>query len=315
MAEAYLINCDYQGDLSEDNPFASHEHYTKLIVTCEQSSIATIELMFEENALSVSSFEKEKGAYWQVDILLPSKIDKIDLSAISGILDYKLEPLEMHDWVTENQKDFPPLEIGKFYIHGSHLPPKADAVSLEIDAGRAFGTGEHATTAGCLLAMQELATQNAKDVKPADRAGAIKTIADIGCGTGILTLAGKHLWPDAYIIGSDMDAPSITTAIENAANNKMPDLPFVTAAGMQHPQLQEHAPYDLIIANILAGPLIDLAPEMCSVLARNGFMILSGLLIRQEDEVLAAYEAQGLQCTNRLHRDEWSAVTLYSSQP
>ena len=290
--------------MEDENPFASHEAYTTLTVTCTQQAVAAVELQFEEEALSLSSFEKDKGGHWQVEILLPGTQRSVDLSALSGIHSTELAPLEMRDWVTENQKNFPPLEIGSFYIHGSHLPPKAESISLEIDAGRAFGTGEHATTAGCLLAMEKL-------ISPYDEgAQNIKHIADIGCGTGILTLAAKHLWPDAFVIGGDMDAPSVETAIENAAKNNMPNLPFVTAAGTQDEQIQTHAPYDLIIANILAGPLIDLAPEMVEILAKDGKMILSGLLIRQEAEVVAAYEAQGLQCTDRLHRDEWSALTL-----
>ncbi len=298
MAETYLINGDYQGDSTEENPFASHEHYTTLTVTCEQAAVALVEMKFEEEALSVSSFEKEKGAHWQVEILLPGTQEAIDFSAIEGIHSHTLKPLEMQDWVTENQKNFPPLEIGKFYIHGSHLPPKADAISLEIDAGRAFGTGEHATTAGCLLAMEALEET------------VFEKIADIGCGTGILTMAAKYLWPEAFIIGSDMDAPSVTTAIENANKNNMPNLPFVTADGTQHDEIQENAPYDLIIANILAGPLVELAPEMCAALTDHGTMFLSGLLIRQEEEVIAAYKAQGLECTSRLNREEWSALTL-----
>ena len=298
MVETYLINGDYQGDSTDENPFASHEHYTTLTLQCEHEAIAALELLLEEDSLSFASFERDKGAHWQVEILLPGKLESVDLSTIKGIHSHSLEPLEMQDWVTENQKDFPPLEIGKFYIHGSHLPAKADAISLEIDAGRAFGTGEHATTAGCLLAMEAIEQHD------------IPKIADIGCGTGILTLGAKCLWPNAFVIGGDMDAPSVETSIENAEKNGMAGLPFVTAAGMQHDDILSQAPYNLIIANILAGPLVTLAPEMCSNLAPNGYMILSGLLIRQEEEVLAAYIAQGLSCTHRLHRDDWSALTL-----
>lgn len=298
MAETYLMNSEFIGDLDENNPFASHQHYTTLTVQCEISSISAIEALFEEEALSAASFEKDKGAHWQVEILLPGKRESVDLSSVQGVHGHTLTPLEMQDWVTQNQKDFPPLEIGKIYIHGSHLPPKEDAISLEIDAGRAFGTGEHATTAGCLLAMQKL------EKTP------LNNIADIGCGTGILTLAAKYLWPEAYVIGGDMDAPSVDTAIENAAKNGMPNLPFVTAVGTQHDDILNHAPYDLLIANILAGPLVTLATEMCAAMADNGRMILSGLLIRQEDEVIAAYEAQGLQCIDRINREEWSAITL-----
>lgn len=320
MVETYLLN----GDRWDDNPFASHEEYTTAIISCDPEVVGAIEEAFAHKALSVSSFEQSKGAHWQVKMLLAGKHESLDLSGIGGVHEVVLEPLEMQDWVAENQKNFPPLEIGGFYIHGSHLPPKAEAISLEIDAGRAFGTGEHATTAGCLLAMQKLnqmsdvgcqmSEMNKKGGQQGERAQLnIKRIADIGCGTGILAMAAHRLWPQAFVIGSDMDAPSVATAIENAARNGMPELPFVTAAGTQHEEIQAHAPYDLIIANILAGPLVQLAPEMVAALAKGGYMILSGLLTRQEEEVIAAYEARGLTCTDRLHRDEWSALTLHYS--
>ncbi len=298
MAETYLLDGEFIGDFDEENPFASHEDYSCISILCEQATLELLEAHFCE-ALSFSSFERDKGTRWQADIIVPQKTDAVALPhAIKGIHSMEISPLEMQDWVTQNQKDFPPLEIGKFYIHGSHLPPKPSAISLEIDAGRAFGTGEHATTAGCILAMQQ------REDLP------FKSIADIGCGTGILALAAKCLWPNAFVIGGDMDKPSVETSIENAQKNGMAGLPFVVAEGMQHDDILTNAPYDLIIANILAGPLIDLAPEMCGQLAQNGTMILSGLLIRQEDEVIAAYVEQGLQCSNRIHRDEWSALTL-----
>ena len=298
MAETYLLDGEYHGDLAEDNPFASHEHYTTLTIICEQAAIAAIEQMFDEVALSASSFERDKGAHWQMEVILPGKHKTIDLSSIEAIHSHSLAPLEMQDWVTENQKDFPPLEIGKFYVHGSHLSPKEGAINMEIDAGRAFGTGEHATTAGCLLAMQAL------------EGSSFNKIVDIGCGTGILALAAKQLWPNAFVIGGDMDKPSVDTSIENAEKNGMAGLPFVTAAGTQHNDILKASPYDLVVANILAGPLMTLAPEMCEAMAEKGRMILSGLLIRQEDEVIAAYEAQGLKCIDKINRDEWSAITL-----
>ena len=284
----------------DENPFASHEVYTTLTIQCDVATVAPLQLHFEEEALSVCAFEKEKGAYWQVDVLLPGEVQSVDLSPFTGIRSSALAPLEMRDWVTENQKDFPPLEIGSFYIHGSHLPPKSGVISLEIDAGRAFGTGEHATTAGCILAMETLL---AKSVQPS-------TLADIGCGTGILALCAQHLWPKATILASDMDAPSVETAIENAQKNQQTGITFLTAAGVDHPQLQAAQPYDLLVANILAGPLIELAQDFTHAVKPGGFIILSGLLTRQEEEVIAAYTAQGAKVTDRLRRDEWSALTL-----
>jgi ribosomal protein L11 methyltransferase len=291
--------------LDPDNPFATQPRYTTLTVRCSEAAAPLVELLFEEDALSVTAFEKEKGAYWQVEVLLMddavfSAEKQAALEAIEGVDSHELTTLEMRDWVLENQKDFPPLEIGSFYIHGSHLPAKEGSISLEIDAGRAFGTGEHATTALCLQALEALAQQPYE----------VKKLADIGCGTGILALAAKRLWPESYVIGGDMDAPSVETAIENAEKNGMAGLPFVAAAGTGHPHIQEQAPYDVLVANILAGPLIELAADLTAVVREEGVIVLSGLLTRQEEEVLAAYEAQAWKADERLRHDEWSALVL-----
>lgn len=290
--------------LDDDNPFASCENYTSLMVHCDQRTVPKIDELFADEALSVSHFEREKGSFWQMDILLPEKHTKHmiapKLENIEGIHKWEVSPLEMQDWVLENQKDFPPLEIGQFYIHGSHLQPKADKLSLKIDAGRAFGTGEHATTAGCLLAMQWLHEHQEQP----------NNIADIGCGTGILALAAQMLWPNSQIIGSDMDEPSVDTAIENASENHIGKVEFITASGMDHSQLQKAVPFDLLIANILANPLIELAEDLTSATHPQGHIILSGLLIRQQEEVLEAYQQYDWHLQRAIHRDEWSAMIL-----
>jgi len=286
---------------TDENPFASHENYTVLTIECDQTAIPAIELYFEAEALSQSYFEREKGAYWQMDILLPGRVESIALESLPNLRSHTLAPLEMQDWVTQNQKDFPPIEVEDFYIHGSHLPGKpAPAISLQIDAGRAFGTGEHATTAACLLAIQQLHPKHPS----------VATVADIGCGTGILALAARCLWPQAHVIAADIDAPSVEPAQENATINHITGIQMLIADGVNHPDIQRHTPLDLLIANILAGPLVELAESFTAAMHPAGRIILSGLLTRQAEEVQASYLTHGWKLEQQIDRDEWSALIL-----
>ncbi len=204
----------------------------------------------------------------------------------------QLEELGETDWVTMSQAGLQPLRAGRFYIHTpTHrgaVPP--DAIAFEIDAGLAFGTGQHATTAGCLAALDMLKCNGCK----------FTNVADIGTGTGLLAFAALALWPAAKAIATDIDPVAVAVARDNAAINRVSlghcagELLLAVADGMDSAMLVARAPFDLIIANILAGPLIDLAPAFAAPLAPGGTLILAGLLDSQAVAVAAAYAAFGL---------------------
>jgi ribosomal protein L11 methyltransferase len=221
----------------------------------------------------------------------------------------KIEQLGEADWVTMSQAGLQPIHAGRFYVHtpmyrGS-VPEGATA--FEIDASLAFGTGQHATTSGCLAAMDAL-----------ERSGArFGNIADVGTGTGILAFAALTLWPQAKCIATDIDSQAINVARENASINGVTlghgegELLLAVADGMHSPLLSARSPFDLIIANILAAPLIELAGDFAHALAPGGTVVLAGLLDTQADAVVGAYEALGLTLRER-GAGEWPVLVLTS---
>ena len=211
------------------------------------------------------------------------------------------------DWVTKSQQGLRPIRAGRFFVHTPmHFADRpSDTVNLEIDAGLAFGTGQHATTAGCLGSLDELAVSGAQ----------FSNVADIGTGTGLLAFAALALWPSARCIATDIDPIAVDVSRDNAAINAVKtghgegELLLAVADGMESPMLAARAPFDLLIANILAGPLIELAPAFVKALAPGGTVILAGLLDTQADAVAKAYEAQGLRLVDR-GKGEWPVVRL-----
>ncbi|HEY0312573.1 MAG TPA: 50S ribosomal protein L11 methyltransferase [Allosphingosinicella sp.] len=230
------------------------------------------------------------------------------LAPSAGAAPPTVEKVEDRDWVTLSQQGLEPIRAGRFFVHTpvhrDQVP--SDAIALEIDAGRAFGTGQHETTSGCLVALSQLR----------DRGARFKNLLDLGTGTGLLAFAALRLWPAARAIASDIDPVSIEVAEENAAINGVPNgrgpgqLELAVAEGMAHGRLKARAPYDLIIANILAGPLIDLAPSVSEGLAAGGRLILAGLLEGQAEAVAAAYRRQGLMLTGRVATGEWPTLVM-----
>ena len=215
----------------------------------------------------------------------------------------QVEQLGEGDWVTMSQAGLQPIRAGRFTVHTPTHAPDPETISFEIDAGLAFGTGQHATTAGCLAALDKL-----------ERGGMrFDNIADIGTGTGLLAFAALALWPEAKCIATDVDPVAIAVARENAAINGVGQghgagaLLLARADGMDSPMLAARAPFDLIIANILAGPLIELAPDFAAALAPGGMVVLAGLLDTQVDGVATAYGAQGLRVSDR-GIGEWPVV-------
>ncbi len=216
---------------------------------------------------------------------------ELDVLAGLGSGNPRVEQLGEDDWVTMSQRGLEPIRAGRFYVHTPTHPPLDGAVNFEIDAGLAFGTGQHATTAGCLAALDRL-----------ERAGKKFTnLIDVGTGTGLLAFAAMRLWPDATAIATDIDPISIDVTRDNARINKVTlghgpgELLLAVADGMDDAMLAARAPYDLLIANILAAPLILLAPAFTASVAKGATIVLAGLLNTQTEAVIASYEAYG--CT------------------
>ena len=205
--------------------------------------------------------------------------------------DWTWQELPDKDWVAENQRSFRPFQVGPFWVHPSHVRDgmPAGLLPIEIDAGMAFGTGTHATTRGCL---EMLAT-----LDPAETANAV----DVGCGSGILAIGMAKLW-QRPVLGGDNDAEAVEVAIENAERNGVAPLcRFVTSIGLSAPELADRAPYDLIVANILAGPLMELSESFARRDRAGGRVLLSGLLVEQADMVLSTYKRRGF-AFERSHR-------------
>jgi len=223
-----------------------------------------------------------------------------------------IEQLGEDDWVRMSQSGLEPIRAGRFFVHTPTHRGSAPggSVAFEIDASLAFGTGQHATTAGCLEALDQL-----------ERDGqAFASIADIGTGTGLLAFAALALWPEARCIATDIDGVAIDVARDNAAINRVPlghgpgELLLAVADGLDSPMLAARAPFDLIIANILAGPLIELAPDFARALAPGGTVILAGLLDTQADSVSADYQKLSFSPVRR-GPGEWPVLLLRSPVP
>ena len=252
-------------------------------------------------------FEIEDGSdRWEVGVYFTEAPDEIGLAllaAAQGAQPFVISELPEVDWVAHVRRELTPVEAGRFFVHGSHdthrIPEGVEA--LLIEAAMAFGTGHHGTTKGCLLALERLL----------DEGFAPARIADIGCGTAVLAMAAARVWPDVTVLASDIDPVAVETAAANViANGLAGRVVTLEAAGFDHKTLREGGPYDLVFANILKQPLIQLAPDMARHVAPGGRIILSGILSHQGDEVIAAYQAQGFALEHRGDMGEWLALTL-----
>jgi ribosomal protein L11 methyltransferase len=219
-----------------------------------------------------------------------------------------VEPIADEDWLKMSQRELEPILAGRFCVHTSAHRREApkEAIAIEIDAGRAFGTGHHETTTGCLTALDRLEAAGCR----------IENVIDVGTGTGLLAFAALKLWPQALVAASDIDPVAIEVAAENAAANAIPlgtgrgEVDLLVAAGMDHPRIAQRAPFDLVVANILAGPLIALAPAIAATLAPGGRLILAGLLACQADAVAAAYRREGLAPAFTVERGDWPVLAM-----
>lgn len=258
---------------------------------------------------AVSAFETASGGPWQVEGLSLAPPDSAALEIMLALAWSgrgsppvpTIEPVAPKDWLSENQQSFPPLAVGRFFIRGSHYrgPLPAGRIDLLIDAATAFGTGEHASTRGCLAALDRLA-----------RRGRRRRILDMGTGTGILAIAAAKTWRRP-VAARDIDPESVRVTARNAAGNGVGSLVAVRRAdGYRDRSLRRAPPFDLIFANILARPLAAMAPHLARALAPGGIAILSGLLARQERSVLAAHRRLGLALRRRIAIDGWHTLVI-----
>lgn len=260
-----------------------------------------------------SEIAEDKPDDWQLEAWLDRKPTKADRAAISALFaggapKLLVEELPDEDWVTLSQQGVEPIREGVFYVHTPDYPATDDAGVRDfvIPASQAFGTGQHATTAGCLAMLSHMKASGV----------VVRNLADIGTGTGLLAFAGLHLWPRARAVASDIDAVCGPVVAENADNNGIQlgdgggQLAMVIAEGMDHPLLQAAGPYDLLIANILAGPLVELAPHFAGAVMPGGNVLLAGLLDSQEATVRAAYRRAGFRLAARMVRGDWSILWL-----
>ena len=254
----------------------------------------------------VGVFEVEDGkGIWEVGgyfLDAPDDIDLALLSAAFGAGPFVVSEVPDQDWVAKVRRELPPVEAGRFFVYGSHdaaLLPEG-RIGLLIEAAMAFGTGHHGTTLGCLRAYDRLLDDGQR----------FDNVLDLGCGTAVLAMSAARMGA-AHVLASDIDPVAVEVALANVkANGLVGRVACVESIGFDSPVLRAGAPFDLIFANILKGPLIELAPDMAAHLAPGGRAILSGLLVEQADEIVEVYQGQGLALETREDLGEWSALTL-----
>lgn len=261
--------------------------------------------------VSASEADPKNPEQWRFEAWYPHRPTKALREKLASFFDGKapdmfVEKVEPTDWVTKSQEGMEPVRAGPFHIRTPEHDGDPAAIDLVIPASRAFGTGQHETTAGCLEMLGWLHA----------RGGRFRDIADIGTGTGLLAIGALKLFPAANLIASDIDPVCEEIVRENAADNATPmglrpgAMHYATAPGMDHPMLKARAPYDLLIANILAGPLIALAPDFARALQPGSRVILAGLLATQEARVTRAYQREGLRLEHRIVSGDWSILCL-----
>lgn len=253
---------------------------------------------------------EDRPSDWVLEAWYPEKPDKSHLAALQSLFEdappeFTIEKLPDEDWLEVSQQGTQPIHAGPFHVYTPGFEPEQGAINFVIPAAQAFGTGQHETTAGCLAMLAHMKRQGVK----------ARNVADIGTGTGLLAFAALALWPNARATGSDIDPVCAPTVEDNAALNNIPlgagpgAMTMVIADGMDDTLLQMRGPYDILIANILAGPLVELAPAFAEATAPGGHIVLSGLLAeKQESAVRAAYTRAGCRPAGRIQNGDWAVL-------
>lgn len=285
-------------------------HRASFSIGDEQAAKRVVDVLTEvffDGEAAVAAFERPDGR-WDVTVhfaevpdqaLLRELVTNAATSEIAGTLAF--DTVEAKDWVKASLEDLAPVPAGRFVVHGGHDRERvaANKLAIEIEAALAFGTGHHGTTRGCLLLLDHVL----KAYRP-------RRVLDLGTGTGVLGIAAAKALKIG-VLASDIDAPSVRVARENARLNETGHLvQAVRATGFSAPAFARRAPFDLVLANILANPLRQLAGPMARHLAPQALVILSGLLTHQASSVIAAYRARGLVPLRHLRIEGWSSLLL-----
>ena len=266
---------------------------------------AALENLFPE-PIGVGVYEIEDGSgLREVACYFVEPPDDLGLALLAkahGAKPFVVSELPETDWVAKVRRELTPVVAARFFVYGSHDADKvpADCQPLLIEAAMAFGTGHHGTTLGCLRALDRLASSGFQGQR----------VVDIGCGTAVLAMAAACIWP-GEVLASDIDAVAVEVAEANVKANQLQGrVRCLEAVGFEHDALKHAAPFDLVFANILKGPLIALAPDMAQYTQAQGKIILSGILNEQADEVAQVYAENGMELAHREEIGEWTTLTL-----
>lgn len=261
----------------------------------------------DDLAITASAHEDEETGEWVFEATCEAEPDvgafsELARTALGGDVAFSVEPIDPNvNWVAKSLDGLRPVIAGGFFVHGSHetTVPPSGMTAIRIDAAQAFGTGHHETTTGCLEAIDRALKRQR-----------FRSMIDVGTGTGVLAIAlAKRL--HVPVLATDIDPIAVSTTVENARDNGVGRFIIaIEATGLEHRQISAAAPFDLIVANILAGPLVSLAPAMRRVAGRGATIILSGILNHQAPRVLAAYSRQGMVLKTKIIKKEWSTLVL-----
>ena len=271
----------------------------------EAEAIDAGEVPFDAVLMTTEEVEDDRER-WRLDAYTDAEPDAAMLAALralvpsAGDIAPEIVALSPEDWVALSQEGLEPIREGRFVVHTSAHPvdPPAGGRAFLIDAGRAFGTGHHATTSGCLAMLDRMSGRQ------------FARVIDIGTGTGLLAFAATELWPDAGIVATDIDPHAVDVTRENAARNGIKPIELIVADGALSDAITARAPYDLLIANILAGPLVSMAPEVAAIADAGATIVLAGLLETQREQVVAAFKDCGCTLEEVDRRGDWTILRL-----
>ncbi|RUW96236.1 50S ribosomal protein L11 methyltransferase [Mesorhizobium sp. M8A.F.Ca.ET.059.01.1.1] len=282
-------------------------HFTTAKIEAERI-FAALETAFEDEGLPIAVLEVDEDAdIHEVSLYADGDVDAVEarlkdiLAGLALSRSVEREALPDIDWVARSLEGLKPVRAGRFFVHGAHDSRKRHSgeLAIEIEAGLAFGTGHHGTTAGCLEMLEKVVRREHP-----------RNALDLGTGSAVLAIAVAKL-AHIPVLATDIDPVAVRVAAANARLNHVKGLiETVTAPGFHHPIFARRAPFDLIIANILARPLMRLAPQMARHIALGGSIVLSGILDRQRDAVISAYVGQNFRHISTLHREGWVTIHL-----